>query len=210
MKLYLAVIKLNEEEYKEEKGHLYTSIMKYNDNEDVWYYVYGITDRKKLMKKFLSIHKDRFMVKILDLDDDEAEEILKEYSTSKIGLYQFDFANGTFVELPVAKMEYLCSVSYGEESITEEFAFLASVHPDIFKPRVSEWLDIVNYSKYFYSYYGTEEERDYFDYNKSYSPDYTTVNEVGLFTFTYKTFLDIDNLHAYIIPRIMTGRKEDN
>ena len=209
MKVYIAIGYYSEEEYKKISGALDVRMMDYNEDTDVYRYLYGFTTDKKLFDEFSKFHTN-FRTKVVKMNKEEYRDFRRDNKSSEISFYPviYDIKADSSTEvknltivLPITKNEYVNSSDYCQELYFDDIASMASIDPYIFKSKYQTYLENISYTSAYVDFYGSDELREWFDYNSSYHPD-IKFNEVGFLSLLYDTMINVPKLHKYIIERM--------
>lgn len=209
MKVYVVYTRLNEYDYHNSNMYFGGSGVRFDDETDKWIILYAHTNEKKILKKFLLIHSDIFMVRVHHMTDDEYRKFSLKYRGAKITLYDFryEYDEKVVIKLPVTYNEInnlLEGDDNGSTIYYNDFAPLAKIDPFIFNKKISRYLDDSFYTEDYIRFYGSDSDLEVLEWNKSfYPPDKTRVfNEIALLCLEYPKFISIKGIHQYMIEVI--------
>lgn len=223
MKIYVAVLILDEEEYKSMSTVLDYSVADFMS--DYWRYLYGFTDNKKIFDKFISYHKG-LKKKVVKMDKEEYADFRKENKSSEISIYPFtcgikhDENKDAYVKVevmfPCSKNEYVNSVEYASETYYDDIALLACIDPRIFNNKIMDLLQAIDYVDCWMHMYADPDLLDDYLYNQSYCLSFgsgTTMystpyisddikfNELGIFITLFQNVIDTEKLYEYLLRK---------
>lgn len=203
MKVWICYLFLSDSEYAEKRGIMdFMMQHQYDEENNLWKFVYGHTTDKKIFKAFMKIHNSKkFHTEKVTMSSEEHARFYSDNRVSEIGLQELEIAFETTVSVPMTSMESVYSIDYRDESSFEMLSEFTVIHPCIFRRKYQDALLDIGYTVLFYSGYATEfEESDYFFYNDSYRDrPKVSINTLGMYWFLYKDFISIDALRQYII-----------
>lgn len=200
MKVYIAYIDMSEEEYQE--ALLFGMLTKefrvdvIGDNHRV---TYGFTNDKDIFDHFMFIHIGLSSKKV-KMEKSEYEKLSSTYKVSRIDFEVFRYGMEKDVTLPTIWWEYYSSSEDCNEIFNEIICPYSRLSPNIFTKEIRSYLhregyifDYVVHSGDTSSWFG-----EYYDkYSESKAAEYE-INEVGLLTLLFPTFLNFDSLLLYI------------
>lgn len=204
MKVYKLYLILPDNKYKDLKNCIDTTIpSRYDEDRDIWIILYGFTRKKKLFNAFMEFHSNDFEKKVVDMTEEEYDVLWRECKMARIELYDIAYSFNEKIKIPMTFMEHLYSIDYKEENWYDDFISLASIDYKMFKMNYQELLNEIGYVEAYISFYGTNDEREFWDYNMSYSARPTAINELVMYIMIYSSLLKVSKIQEYVMKKVM-------
>lgn len=206
-KIYFIYVTIPEKVFNTKVKYLISNSHNYRWKNGNMYGLYAWSTKKKLIKEFLEIRNNSIYTVInKEIDEDYYKEVKSTYGTSELKLLEYKHLdsnkNLNTIEVVSTKDELRCSTIDHQEYLEE---FGPSVYSDLpitlFNDKLYVALDTIGYVSDYYSLYGTDEEADYYAYNKSFGLTCT-----GKST---KIFSDADtvNILLYLFHYLFYGKE---
>lgn len=205
MKIYTIFAKVNLDDYNRIYKYLFPNKMysncTFSNNE--WYGLYAWTTKKSLLDEFLEIRGGSNIYDVksdkMELTDEDFKNWKLDYIEYKLGRYKYKhyYDNKTQdVEIVTTKNEYTQVVENSSENFNELLRNLFNDAPlidyKVFNDDIIKALDCLDYTSFFISNYGTDDECDNLSWSESFSMTILgkpkipyTFDEVNLLTKLY-------------------------
>lgn len=211
MKVYVCYYAMTDYEYKE-----YLQYYVYNNfvgelDEIVTlpvdrFGVYGFTNKKKCFEKFRAFHNKKYFYSVmLDMDKESYEEMKHVNRQFYIDYRSFEKPND-FYKIPMTKFEFEAVDIESGENIYSLVSDIPMFDPDLFSEKGQSILDSIGYVSTYTVFYGTDAEREFYDYNFSFATstsDILTVlnesEEYIRFVLIFQKLLNIEEFMKFII-----------
>lgn len=201
MKVHMAFCVVPDKFYKDT---MYSStdsrLAQWDANIEKWKILFGFSTDKHLMDDFCMIHQGLLRKKI-ELDEEEYKRFRVEMSIALVQLFPLDhIGKKDAIYLPLTKMEVTYSMTYAEEEYFTEYQGLAEVDPNIFNEAFQFALGCIDYMDAWYNVYATDEDRELYDYNSSFSGSRREYefNTLGMLMMIYKYIIDPEAVYEYL------------
>lgn len=200
MKVYVSYFLYEDSITHRETRPIDNSLIRYNDDRDIFVSVFGFTTKKKLFSMFTYIHRGpSFINKKLEMTEDEYNEFRSTYLTAEIQKRNLCCGYEKEIQIPMSKCEYVYSVYEDDETVREYLLSVVDINPSLFKKRIQFILSCIGYSLEYYYAVGDSVAYELEDYNSSFYPlPNRKPNQLSLFCMIYKDFIDIDHLKTYV------------
>lgn len=213
MKVYIGYLVLTESEYRRVSGVINYNLVSYDENNDRYHILFGQTNDKKLWNKFSMIH-GKLKKRVVHMDEEDYHDFDIRYKLARIRMNKLQYGFKDKVNIPATLDEIFTVLNDegdngdgGHMTYMYDIASFASADPQIFNSKIYQALDNIWYVEDYYTLHGTDEEIDFYQYNRSYYNRARNFNEVVLLYMSYEGIINLDGLRMYLINEVNKNDK---
>ena len=211
MKVYVCYYAMTEYDYKAHLQYYVYNNFVGNLDEIVTlpvdrFGVYGFTNKKKCFEKFRAIHNKKYFYSVtLDMDKESYEEMKHVNRQFYIDYRSFEKQND-FYKIPMTKFEFEAADIESGENLYSVVSDIPMFDPEVFSKKGQEILDNIGYLSTYVVFYGSDAEREFYDYNSSFktitSDILTVLNETEeyiRFMIIFQKLLNVEEFMKLIL-----------